>query len=41
MTKAESLVPEAANDPVIRQIFELVPEAKDEVRRLTDENSSH
>ena len=31
MTKAESLVPEAASDPVIRQIFDLVPEAKDEV----------
>lgn len=31
MTKAESLIPEAASDPVIRQIFELVPDAKDEV----------
>lgn len=32
MTKAESLIPEAASDPVIRQIFELVPDAKDEVK---------
>ena len=31
MTKAESMIPEAASDPVIRQIFDLVPEAKDEV----------
>ena len=33
MTKAESSVPEAATDSVIRQIFELVPEARDEVHK--------
>lgn len=32
MTKAVSLATEAASDPVIREIFELVPEAEDEVR---------
>lgn len=36
MTKAESISPEAAGDPIIRQIFEMVPEAKDEVRALLE-----